>query len=198
MKRLAALLLVAAMLVATCAASDAKPVLFLQWQKASGGKCADMSKCDMSAKAKCGDCNNCGVSAKEMKKAYSTLKRELATEGVKVKLKKVKANAECAMPSASRVWMSDVPMEVWLGAKTEMAMCGGCKDKPEGGMSHASMVMDGKTYDAVSADLIVQAGHKAADHLLANGKIDPAEFSKPAGCGGCGGKSGCGGKDKKE
>jgi hypothetical protein len=45
---------------------------------------------------------------------------------------------------------------------------------------------------------IVLAGNKAAEHLLANGKIDPVDFSKPKGCGGCKDKAACGGKDEKK
>ena len=185
MKRFAVIVLAMALAAATCAAGDAKPVLLLQWQKGSGGSCMDKGQCDMSSKEKCGDGDCSGMSAKEVKKAYSTLKRELAAEGVKVKLKKVKGDAvPSAMPSECHVWVSDVPMEVWLGTEAGKASCGGCQDKAEGGRS--------------CSDLVVQAGHRAADHLLANGKIDPAEFSKPTGCGGCSGKSGCGGTDKTE
>lgn len=183
-KKLLAILLAGFIIAAGTTTVDAKPLLYLQWQKASAEKCSD--------------CDKCVTNVKEVKAAYKTLKRELADKGVKVKLREIKhANMAPATPSASNMWVGDVPLELWLDARAETKPCGGCEKNPAGGMLHSSLVVNGQTYDSVPANLMVQAGHKAADHLLTNGSIDPASFAKPAGgCGGCGSKSSCGSAKK--
>ena len=193
MKRFVALVAAVAVVAVAFAASNPKPVLLLQWQKASMAACNSKDACDMSGMDKscaelCGTSasgSSCGMSEKQVKQAYTTLKRELSPKGVKVKLQKVKGDkVPTAMSSNCQVWFSDVPMEAWLGAKAGEGACGGCKDKTAGGTA--------------CSDLLVQAGQKAAEHLLTNGKIDPVEFSKPKGCAGCPSAAGCGSaKDKK-
>lgn len=184
-KKLLAFLLAALIIAAGTSTVEAKPLLYLQWQKAGMDKCSD--------------CEKCVTNVKEVKTAYKTLKRELAAKGVKVKLREIKKGEQPpAMPSVSNMWVGDVPLETWLGARAESSPCGGCEKNPAGGMMHSSLVFDGQKYDSVPANLMVQAGHKAADHLLSNGSIDPASVAKPkSGCGGCGSKSSCGSSKEK-
>ena len=66
-------------------------------------------------------------------------------------------------PSQSnRIWIEDRPLEDWLGAQTgQSACCDACGDA-----ECRTMEIDGQTYEAIPAEMIVRAGLVAASEMM--------------------------------
>ena len=115
-------------------------------------------------------CDNCLVKKDEAKKAYESLKTSLSSLGIQVVMKEEKAKAAaCGMviSSSCGVTIAGKPLESWLGAEAGKSGCGSGKGCGAGGASQcASLVLAGKTYTVVPADLIVRAGLIAASEMI--------------------------------
>lgn len=118
-------------------------------------------------------CPRCGSTEKEVDKAVSTLSQSLAPLGIEVRLKK----EELSVPEfkknplqSNRIWINNRLVEDWIGGKAgHSACCDVC-----GPSECRTLEMEGKIYEAIPADVIVQAGLLAAAEMVKNKPIDTA------------------------
>jgi hypothetical protein len=106
-------------------------------------------------------CLRCGATEAEVDKAYESLKQSLAPQGIIVALEKkvIDHAAFKKNPSQSNlILIGGRPLEAWLQARTgQSACCGPCGDT-----ECRTIEKEGKIYETIPAELIIQAGLKAA------------------------------------
>jgi anti-sigma factor RsiW len=123
-------------------------------------------------------CPRCGETGEEVKQAVEALRERLAPLGLRVTLETAELDMAAwqADPDQSnRIWVAGRPLEDWLeGEVGHSTCCGVCGDA-----DCRTLELEGQTYEAIPAALIIQAGLQAASWLL----------SAPGTCG-CGGPVG--------
>ena len=112
-------------------------------------------------------CDRCGTTYEEIQKALGLLKKALsplAIEGA-FQQKEIDQTAFADDPSQSnRVWISDKPLEEWLGAQVDQSPCGDiCGDA-----ECRTIEVDTKVYESIPADFIIKAGLIAASQLYSD------------------------------
>lgn len=121
-------------------------------------------------------CDRCGATEKAVADAAAKLKHAFDALGIDVVLEK-----ETLTPVAfrsdplesNRIWIGDQPLEAWLSATFGQSQCcATCGDA-----DCRTLTVDGTTYEAIPADLIVRAGLVAGARLLAGA---PASCCAPA------------------
>ncbi len=120
-------------------------------------------------------CDRCGNTGQTIEQAQQLLAAALKPLGLRVTvLKTALTPAQFALdPSQSnQIWVGDEPLEKVLGAKTGSSQCAGvCGKSP-----CRTMVVDGRTYEAIPPELIVGAGLKvAADMIQRNLSTEPSD-----------------------
>jgi anti-sigma factor RsiW len=131
-------------------------------------------------------CPRCGTTEAEVERAIDLLRQAMKPLGVAVLLEKEALSPEAfaAAPlESNRIWVGGAPMESWLAATSGKSQCcDACGDA-----DCRTMTVDGKTYEAIPAELIVQAGLLAAARLLAGEPADGCcdSSGKPSPAPGC-------------
>jgi len=152
-------------------------------------------------------CDRCGATEKQVRKAFSSLKKSLKAVGTEVALKEETLSLEAFARDCSqsnRIWVNERPLEEWLGARTGMSLCGGCCSIVGDKVECRTMAVEGKTYETIPAELIVKAGLLAASQVVptpseesSRAPWEPAPILKagsgccPTGSAGCASKSAC-------
>ena len=110
-------------------------------------------------------CPRCGATGKEVEKASHSLEQSLAPLGIKVVLEKheLSSGAFQKDPSKSnRLLLNGLPLEEWLGLKVgQSPCCEVCGDK-----ECRTLESGGQVYETIPAELIIQAGLRAASKLV--------------------------------
>jgi hypothetical protein len=110
-------------------------------------------------------CPRCGDTGLEVEKASRSLEQSLAPLGIKVVLEKHELTPEAFQrdPSRSnRLSLNGVPLEEWLGLKVGQSPCCG----PCGDAECRTVESGGQVYETIPAELIIQAGLRAAAKLV--------------------------------
>ena len=116
-------------------------------------------------------CPRCGATEKEVDKASRSLEQSLAPLGIKVVLEKheLTPGAFQRDPSKSnRLLLNGRPLEEWLGLKVGQSPC--CA--PCGDAECRTLETGGQVYETIPADLIIQAGLRAASKLVNPQTVD--------------------------
>jgi hypothetical protein len=121
-------------------------------------------------------CGRCGATGAAVERAVELLKRALRELEIEVALK-----TEALDPAtfakdpleSNRIWIGGLPLEWWLSATSGKSQCcDACGDA-----DCRTVTVDGRTYEATPAELIVKAGLLAAARLLGTdppeGRSDP-------------------------
>ena len=135
-------------------------------------------------------CDRCGTTETAVVEAVKSLKRSLGALDIDVVLEKT-ALGESAFSTdplqSNRIWIDERPIEEWLGASVgKSRCCSTCGDA-----DCRTLTVDGRTYEAIPAALIVKAGLLAGARLVdsAGGSpcCPPAESStgRVPSCKGC-------------
>jgi hypothetical protein len=116
-------------------------------------------------------CSRCGSTEQELDKAIDKLKQALTPLGIEVKLEKEKISIlefkEDPLQS-NRIWINEQPIEDFIkGNVGESPCCDVC-----GPSDCRTVEIDGKIYETVPADLIIQAGLMAANYILNSKKTN--------------------------
>ncbi len=124
-------------------------------------------------------CDRCGTTEVELKKALEMLEKE----GVKAELKVAEMSVEDFAKNCSesnRIWINEKPIEEILGASVGASKCSGVCTTHKADATCRTLVLDGKSYESIPAELIVKAG------MMAQGQSNEAEVqeasSKSLGC----------------
>ena len=145
-------------LLAGCATEQKKeaemPVLAIKWQRLV----------DEAGET----CPRCGATEAEVDRAFESLREALAAFGIEVRLEKdvLDMTAFQENPKESNlIWIAGKPLEEWLGARVDESECCG----PCGDTECRTIMVDGKTYEAIPAELIERAGLLAASKMVGGG-----------------------------
>ena len=112
-------------------------------------------------------CPRCQDTELELGEAVVRLEEALTSSNVRVDLQKVaidKATFEKDPLASNRIWIAERPLEDWLDASVGKSQCGeSCGDA-----ECRTIRVGAEVYEAISADLIVRAGLRAAATLTTN------------------------------
>jgi hypothetical protein len=128
-------------------------------------------------------CNRCGATGAGVENAVEALGRALRELGIEVVLKtEILDPATFAKDplESNRIWMGGLPIEWWLSATSGKSQCcSACGDA-----ECRTLAVDGRTYEAIPAELIIKAGLLAAARLMqpeaATGSGEAPEQRQPA------------------
>ena len=146
------------------------PVLTIKWQRLVDGAGET--------------CARCGATEAEIDKAFDRLREALGALGIEVRLEKdvLDMTAFQENPKESNlIRIAGKPLEEWLGACVEESGCCG----PCGDTECRTIVVDGKTYEAIPAGLIERAGLMAAAEMVggvASPNVGPEGPQSPKPC----------------
>ncbi len=134
-------------------------------------------------------CERCGTTETAVEDAMQLLKQSVKGLGVDVVLEKsiIDNSAFKENPlESNRIWIGDKSLEDWLSATTSVSQCGtACGDS-----NCRTMVVDGKSFEAIPSELIVKAGLLASAQLLEaeaqSGGCSIDASTKPQAQAGCG------------
>ena len=138
-------------------------------------------------------CPRCSATETEVRSAAGSLRASLAAMGIDVEFIEdtLDVSAFQEDPAESnRIWLAGKPLEAWLGAEVGLSpCCDTCGDA-----ECRTVTVDGNTYEAIPARLIVRAGLLAAEKILGkssscceSGSVPPCcapseKGGKTAGC----------------
>ena len=131
-------------------------------------------------------CDRCGTTETAVEEAVQKLKRSLKELGIDVVLEKKTLSPSTFLKDpleSNRIWVAGEPVEKWLSAASgQSKCCSTCGDS-----DCRTVTVDGKTYEAIPAELIVKAGLLAGARLLhgepRGARCPPAESpKKSSGC----------------
>ncbi|MFP3983098.1 MAG: DUF2703 domain-containing protein [Desulfurivibrionaceae bacterium] len=110
-------------------------------------------------------CDRCGTTEEAVETSIRKLKRALKELEIDVILEKKTLEPSTFFNDplqSNRIWIAGRPLEEWLSATTgKSRCCSTCGDS-----ECRTVTVDGKTYEAVPAELIIKAGLLAAARLL--------------------------------
>jgi hypothetical protein len=156
--------------------AEATKVLEIEWQR----------MVDEEGRVCCGS----EATSKSLQTAYKELNKMLEPKGIEVVIKKSNFSPEQCMDAperSNRVLVAGHGIEHWLNAQVGESPCEGfCKQALGDKGSCRNLIYEGKTYDVVPAELIVEAAVAAAAR--------PGSFTTATAgrCGGCPSKATCG------
>ncbi|MCX7927614.1 MAG: DUF2703 domain-containing protein [Candidatus Omnitrophica bacterium] len=109
-------------------------------------------------------CPRCSLTEKEIDNAFSVLRQSCAPLGIQVRLEKTKLSLlrfKKRPSESNRIWINNRPLENWLKANAGKSQCCDVCGPAE------CRILDvkGKKYEAIPAELIVQAGLLAATKM---------------------------------
>jgi len=110
-------------------------------------------------------CTRCKATEKEVEKAFYILKQSFAPRGLDVILEKAVIDSDVFAKDplvSNRLWIDDRPLEEWLKAQVGKSPCcsGPCHNE-----GCRTITLEGRTYEMVPAELIIEAGLLAASRL---------------------------------
>ena len=109
-------------------------------------------------------CSRCGDTGEEVRKAATTLRQTLAPLHIEVELEEVEitlADFKKQPLESNRIFINGRSLEEWLDGKTgQSPCCGVC-----GPNDCRTLVINGRSYEEIPADLITRAGLLAAGSL---------------------------------
>lgn len=125
-------------------------------------------------------CDRCGATEAALKQAVE----QLESKGVKVNLEVKDMTSEefaknCA--ESNRIWLNDKPIEEILGATVGTSKCSGECAAHKADAQCRTMIVEGKTFEAVPTELIVKAGLMSAGMESADMSVKNAS-EKTMGC----------------
>jgi hypothetical protein len=110
-------------------------------------------------------CDRCGTTETAVDEAVQKLKRSLKELGIDIVLEKKTLSTSTFLKNpleSNRIWVAGEPIEKWLLATSgQSKCCSTCGDS-----DCRTVTVDGKTYEAIPAELIVKAGLLAGAQLL--------------------------------
>lgn len=110
-------------------------------------------------------CDRCGTTDTAVVEAVQKLKRSLKELGIDVVLEKKTLSPSTFLKEpleSNRIWIGGEPIEKWLSATTGQSKC--CSTCGESDCR--TVTVEGRTYEAIPAELIVKAGLLASAQLL--------------------------------
>lgn len=117
-------------------------------------------------------CPRCGSTEKEVDKAVSMLTKSLSPLGIEVKLEKSElslAEFKKNPLQSNRIWIGKRPLEDWVEGRVDKSPC--CDVC--GPSDCRTLEVNGKVYESIPSDVIVQAGLLAAAEIMK----EPADTS---------------------
>ncbi|HEX6810766.1 MAG TPA: DUF2703 domain-containing protein [Planctomycetota bacterium] len=130
-------------------------------------------------------CDRCGATETAVEEAVQKLRRSLEALGVGVVLEKTTLSPGAFREDpleSNRIWVAGEPIESWLSATSGQSKC--CSTC--GHSDCRTVMVDGQTYEAIPAELIIKAGLHAAARLIqgeSEGECcQPADSQGKAGC----------------
>lgn len=122
-------------------------------------------------------CDRCGATEAAVDETLQKLKGSLLSLGIDVLLEKEAISPlifNSAPLESNRIWISGKPIEEWLSATSGKSQCcSSCGDS-----DCRTLIVDGRTYEAIPAELIIKAGLLAASQLLEG--AEPGLCRQPA------------------
>ena len=110
-------------------------------------------------------CDRCGTTEMAVEDAVQQLKRSLKELNIDVVLEKTEIDVTTFSKDtlqSNRIWIAGEPIEKWLSASSGKSRC--CSTCGESDCR--TLLIEGKTYEAIPAELIVQAGLMAGARLI--------------------------------
>lgn len=110
-------------------------------------------------------CPRCGSTEKEVDKAVSVLSQSLAPLGIEVGLEKTELSVSEFKKNplqSNRIWISNRSLEDWIEGRIDKSPCCDVCGPSE----CRTLEVDGKVYEAIPSDIIVQAGLLAAAEIM--------------------------------
>jgi hypothetical protein len=114
-------------------------------------------------------CPRCESTEKELDKAINKLQQALTPLGIKVTLEKEELNISEFKQDplqSNRIWLNEQPLENFLKGNVGQSPC--CEVC--GPTDCRTVEIDGKTYETIPSELIIQAGLIAANQILSSAK----------------------------
>ena len=114
-------------------------------------------------------CDRCGSTREELRKAVETLRESFVPLGIVVESTEEELTTEefaSDVIGSNRILIGGRLLEEWLGGETGQSPCESCCDAIGDDVECRTVTVDGTTYDAVPAELIVRAGLVAAAELM--------------------------------
>ncbi len=110
-------------------------------------------------------CPRCGSTEEELEKAISSLKQSLVPLGIEVVLEKYELSIEEFEKDplqSNQIWLNNRSLEDWIGGQVgQSPCCDVC------GPSECRTIQIGEAvYEAITADLVIKAGLRAASQLV--------------------------------
>ena len=121
-------------------------------------------------------CQRCSDTQREVRVAADILTRSLRPLNMRVLVEEVPMSPETVAQDSSqsnRIFVDGRPLADWLGGTIGMSPCKSCCPDLGPNVKCRTLTVDGTTYEAIPATLIVRAGLRAADNALA--KRPPAK-----------------------
>jgi hypothetical protein len=110
-------------------------------------------------------CNRCGATETSMENAIQKLKRSLKELDIDVVLDKKALNQSIFAKDplqSNRIWIGGVPIEKWISATSGKSQC--CSTCGES--ECRTIEVGGKSYEAIPAEMIIEAGLLASARLF--------------------------------
>lgn len=109
-------------------------------------------------------CERCGDTGVSVVRAAEALRAELAPLDIEVVLtqKALLPASPGVLQESNRVFMNGASVEDLLGATVGASHCQSCCDLLGGNVDCRTIVVDGRSYDALPVELLVRAGRAAA------------------------------------
>ena len=131
-------------------------------------------------------CDRCGATEAAVEEAVGKLKCSLTNLGIDVALEKsTMSYSEFSKDTlqSNRIWIEGKPIEEWLSATNGQSQCCSvCGDS-----DCRTITVDGNSYEAVPAELILKAGLLAGAQLILGRPVDSCctSLESPKGGSGC-------------
>lgn len=113
-------------------------------------------------------CERCGDTGESVRRATEQLRQELVPRGIEVELTE-RTLPPFAVEQSNRIFFNGAALEDLLGQSHEVAVgmnhCQSCCDMLGSQTDCRTLILDGREYEALPAELIVRAGRVAAAHL---------------------------------
>jgi hypothetical protein len=114
-------------------------------------------------------CERCEITGDEFRRAVATLRESLAPLGIDVEASEQTLSPDefaASTIESNRILIGGRSLEEWLEAETGESECESCCDAVGEDVKCRTVSLEGLTYEAIPAELIVRAGLLAASHLL--------------------------------
>ena len=115
-------------------------------------------------------CRRCSDTQHEVRVAADILERSLRPLNMRLLVEELPMSPEAVAEDTSqsnRIFVEGRPLADWLGGTIGMSPCESCCPELGQNVRCRTLTVDGNTYEAIPATLIVRAGLRAADAALA-------------------------------